>query len=88
MKYVLDYRIHLIDPSRLTKEELRKFTTSFREVMECIKCSKDKEQMKELLHDNPRMQMEEHGTCVLRMARVNCNYGFDSSRRCGGSRYV
>ena len=64
-QYVQNYRIHLIDPSRLTKEELHKFTTSFREVMECIKCSKDKEQMKELLHDNPRMQMDANAARVI-----------------------
>ena len=64
-QYVQNYRIHLIDPSRLTKEELHKFTTSFREVMECIKCSKDKEQMKELLHDNPRMQMDASAARVI-----------------------
>ena len=72
-QYVQNYRIHLIDPSKLTKEELHKFTTSFREVMECIKCSKDKEQMKELLHDNPRMQMDASAARVISaVTNIDC----------------
>ena len=42
LKYVQDYRIHLIDPSKLTKEQLGKFSTSLREVLGYIKYSGDK----------------------------------------------
>ena len=40
LSYVENYRIHLIDPAKLTEEELNKFSTSMREVMGYIKYSK------------------------------------------------
>lgn len=45
MHYVQDYQIHLIDPAKLTEEDLKKFTSSLREVIEYIKYSKDKEKL-------------------------------------------
>ena len=35
-KFVPDYWINVIEPASLTKGQLKKFTTGFREVMECI----------------------------------------------------
>lgn len=35
MHYVQDYQIHLIDPAKLTEEDLKKFTSSLREVSLC-----------------------------------------------------
>lgn len=55
MNYVQDYQIHLIDPAKLSKEDLEKFSTSLREVMGYIKYSKDKNRLSEFLTDNPRM---------------------------------
>ena len=37
MHYVQDYQIHLIDPAKLMEEDLNKFTSSLREVIEYIK---------------------------------------------------
>ena len=47
MHYVQDYQIHLIDPAKLTEEDLKKFTSSLREVIKYIKYSKDKENYRE-----------------------------------------
>ena len=41
--FIQDYKIHLIDPTALEPDELEKFSTSLREVLGCIKYSKDKE---------------------------------------------
>ena len=41
--FIQDYKIHLIDPAALKPDELEKFSTSLREVLGCIKYSKDKE---------------------------------------------
>ena len=49
LHYIQDYRIHLIDPANLTEEDLVKFTSSLREVMEYIKYSKDKDNLAESL---------------------------------------
>ena len=43
LSYVVNYKIHLIDPAKLTEEELNKFSTSMREVMGYIKYSNNKE---------------------------------------------
>ena len=45
LSFVENYRIHLIDPAKLTEEELNKFSTSLKEVMGYIKYSKDKEKL-------------------------------------------
>ena len=64
MEYLQDYRIHLIEPAGLTREELEKFQSSFREVMGCIKYSEDEKALEEFMKDNPRMNMD------IRAARV------------------
>ena len=66
LKYVQDYRIHLIDPSRLTEEELGKFSTSLREVLGYIKYSGDKKQLHSFTDNNPRMTMEADAVRVIR----------------------
>lgn len=55
LEYIQDYRIHLIDPARLTEEELGKFRSSLREILSCVKYSKDKEKLKEYLHASSRI---------------------------------
>ena len=42
LSFVENYRIHLIDPAKLTEEQLNKFSTSMREVIGYIKYSKKK----------------------------------------------
>ena len=49
LSYVENYRIHLIDPAKLTEEELNKFSTSMREVMGYIKYSNNKEKLLDFL---------------------------------------
>ena len=58
MHYVQDYRIHLIDPAKLTEKDLKKFTSSLREVIEYIKYSKDK--------DNSRMLIDREAALVIK----------------------
>ena len=55
LEYIQDYRIHLIDPARLTEEELGKFRSSLQEILSCVKYSKDKEKLKEYLHASSRI---------------------------------
>ena len=64
LEYVQDYRIHLIEPAGLSRTELEKFQSSFREVMGCIKYSEDEKALEEFMKDNPRMNMD------IRAARV------------------
>jgi len=67
LNYIPDYRIHLIDPARLTKEQLELFQTSLREVLGCIKYAKDKERLKEYITENTRMYMENAAAHVIKV---------------------
>lgn len=58
MKYVQDYKIHLIQPYGISDNDLQKFQSSLREVLGCIKYSKDKEKLWNFMKDNPRMNMD------------------------------
>ena len=55
-RFVPDYWINVIEPASLTKEQLKKFTTGFREVMECIKYSEDMYAMQQALAENDRFK--------------------------------
>lgn len=47
-------------------EDLEKFSTSLREVMGYIKYSKDKNDLSEFLHNNPRMLVEANAARVIK----------------------
>lgn len=64
-EYVQDYKIQLIDPAKIKPEEFEKFSTSLREVLECIKYSKDKKKLRKLVENNPRMTMEVNAARVV-----------------------
>lgn len=66
LAYVQNYQIHLIDPAKIKDEDLKKFSTSLREVIGCIKYSKDKKQLAGFLKDNPRMLMEVSAARVIK----------------------
>lgn len=64
LSYVENYRIHLIDPAKLTEEELNKFSTSMREVMGYIKYSNNKEKLLDFL------RTDTHKSIEMNVARV------------------
>ena len=66
LRYIQDYRIHLIDPAKITEEDLLKFTSSLREVIEYIKYSKDKDNLAKILKDNPRMVIDREAALVIK----------------------
>lgn len=66
LNFVQDYPIHLIDPAKLSAEDLERFSSSLREVIGYIKYSKDKKLLSEFLTDNPRMQMEANAARVIK----------------------
>ena len=67
LDFVPDYPIYLIDPAKLTAEELGKFSTSLREVLGYIKYSKSKDDLSEFITDNPRMVMEASAARVIKV---------------------
>lgn len=77
MELVQDYRMHLIQPTTLTDEDLEKFQTSMREVMSFIKYSKDKSKIKSLLKDNPRFRGLRREAAMVIDEYTNMEYVFD-----------
>ena len=67
LSFVENYRIHLIDPAKLTEEELDKFSTSLKEVMGYIKYPKDKEKLLEFLRTDTRKTIEMNAARVIKM---------------------
>ena len=65
LNFVQDYQIHLIDPAKLSAEDLERFSSSLREVIGYIKYSKDKKRLSEFLTDNPRMLIEANAARVI-----------------------
>ena len=65
MKFVSDYTVHLIDPARLSDDELLKFSTSLREILQYIKYSKDKVKLLDITSDNPRMLLDIEAAQVI-----------------------
>ena len=51
LKYVQNYRIHLIAPGNMTDQQIRCFHSSMRKVLTFIKYAKDKEKMKEIMSE-------------------------------------
>lgn len=66
LNFVQDYQIHLIDPAKLSAEDLKRFSSSLREVIGYIKYSKDKKRLSEFLTDNPRMLVEVNAAKVIK----------------------
>lgn len=63
--FIQDYKIHLIDPAALKPDELEKLSTSLREVLGCIKYSKDKEKLSSFIRNNTRMMLEINAARVI-----------------------
>lgn len=66
LSYVENYRIHLIDPVKLTEEELNKFSTSMREVMGYIKYSNNKEKLLDFLRTDTHKSIEMNAARVIK----------------------
>ena len=56
LQYVADYHINLISPADMSDREIEKFQSNFREVMEFIKYSKDKEKLRKMVDEDERYQ--------------------------------
>ena len=74
-QHIQNYRLNLIEPATLSKDELQKFQTSFREVMGYIKYSKNADELLAFTKDNPRMLLEVSAARVIgTMTGTNISY--------------
>ncbi|MCD7738353.1 MAG: hypothetical protein LUH58_04845 [Lachnospiraceae bacterium] len=56
LPYIQDYRVLLIEPSRMCDEDFRRFSTSLGDVLRFMKAAPDKKKLKELLNGNEVFQ--------------------------------
>ena len=66
LEFVQDYRIFLIDPYKLTDNDLEKFSSSLGDVLGYIKYSKDKNALSKFLNDSQVMIMDNDAARVIR----------------------
>ena len=66
LEFVQDYRIFLIDPYKLTANDLEKFSSSLGDVLGYIKYSKDKKALSKFLNDTKAMIMDNDAARVIR----------------------
>ena len=66
LRLIPDYRISLIDPAKMSSEDLLKLDTSLREVMGYIKYSKDSEKLSAFLNGNSRVWIERSAAQVIK----------------------
>ena len=66
LEFVQDYRIFLIDPYKLTANDLEKFSSSLGDVLGYIKYSKDKKALSKFLNDSKAMIMDNDAARVIR----------------------
>ena len=56
LKYVQDYKIHLIAPYLMSDEDFHKFRTDFGQLMQYIKYSKDKDKLDQITQEGDRFR--------------------------------
>lgn len=66
LEFVQDYRIFLIDPYKLTVNDLEKFSSSLGDVLGYIKYSKDEKALSKFLNDSKVMIMDNDAARVIR----------------------
>ena len=73
LRYVNDYRINLIDPVAIGIEHFDKFITELREVLLCIKYSKDKEKLYETVKKDKAFKSVPNETVSLINTLIGSN---------------
>ena len=86
MSFVPDYKINLLEPAALSDEDLAKFTTDFGRVMEFLKCSNDRQKMRELLAEgSPFESISTSAALVLNSCanmRIQINQDKETTNMC------
>ena len=57
LEYIQDYKIYLIDPAKLTEEDLRKFCHQSSGSVRLHKIFRDKTKLRNYIVHNPRMKL-------------------------------
>ena len=78
LSFVPDYRINLLAPSRIPKEDFEKFRTDVGPLLEYIKNQKDKEKLDEIMHENDRFRSVDSETASLINTITGSRLKFDT----------
>ena len=65
LRYVPDYRIHLLEPYKMGNSDFEKFQTDFGKVLKYIKYSGDKEKLHEITHESDAYKSIDNDSAVL-----------------------
>ena len=77
---VPDYPIVILDPHTLSDAQLELLDTSLREVFTCIKASRDRKTLKEIVHSSPRFQHMDPDAVNLIKAALNLDIQTNSNQ--------
>lgn len=80
LAFVQNYRIHLIEPSSISEEDFKKFTTSLKQVMEFIKYSKDKKKLSELLEYDEGFRAIDRNAALVISECTNSGFHFEEGK--------
>jgi hypothetical protein len=78
LSFVPDYRINLLAPNRIPKEDFDKFRTDVGLLLEYIKNQKDKEKLDEITHENDRFRSVDSETASLINTITGSRLKFDT----------
>ena len=76
-RYAQDYRVHLLDPSRISQNDFKKFASSLREVLNYIKYSKDEKGLARLLEEDERLKKLEAGAARVIETITHTDFAID-----------
>ena len=79
LSMVSDYKLNLIAPAHMTKDEMNKLTTELREVLLFVKYSKDKTQLAKLLEDDDGFKHLDRKTAQLISVLTNSDFKVEES---------
>mgnify|MGYP003302222258 CR=1 FL=1 len=78
--FVPDYPIVILDPHALSNAQLELLDTSLREVFTCIKASRDRKTLKEIVNSSPRFQHMDPDAVNLIKATLNLDIQTNSNQ--------
>ena len=76
-RYAQDYRMHLLDPGRISRNDFKKFASSLREVLNYIKYSKDEKGQAKLLEEDERLKTLEAGAARVIETITHTDFAID-----------
>ena len=80
LPFVSDYKINLIEPQRMSDEEINRFHTDLREVLLYIKYSKEKEKLMELLKNDTGFRNLKTETAIMLNTLTNSKLKFNEEK--------